>query len=360
MGVNNIFQLLNRYGHENLFICHHPEANLKAIIGVHNTVYGPAAGGIRTWEYPDEAAAINDAILLSRMMTYKFAVSGLPVGGGKCVVMLEKGQEPSEEMYRILGRYIERLNGLYIAAAWEGKVHPDFMKYVVEETAYAFELSESPEVTAYGVYTGIKACLDFFNDKSGLNNKVVAVQGVGSVGAYLCELLVNEGAQLIVADLDQNKAQQAGNKFGARVVDPGEITGIQCDILCPCAHGNVVTTDNVKNLRCKIIAGSANNQLSEEKMGLELHKRNIFYAPDFVINAGGAIFGVLNIKGKINDYDYLKKEVGRRVYQNLAALFQLASDNKTSNSEAAYRLAEKRMENFGIVSRVQKEFGIQF
>ncbi|MGA8941766.1 MAG: Glu/Leu/Phe/Val dehydrogenase [Thermoactinomyces sp.] len=342
-----IFDYMEKYDYEQLVFCHDEASGLKAIICIHDTTLGPALGGTRMWTYDSEEAAIEDALRLGRGMTYKNAAAGLNLGGGKTVVIGDPKKDKNEEMFRALGRFIQGLNGRYITAEDVGTTVED-MDIIHEETRYvtgvspAFGSSGNPSpVTAYGVYRGMKAASkEAFGDDS-LKDRVIAIQGVGHVAYTLCKYLHEEGAKLVVTDINKENAERAVKEFGAEAVDPDKIYDVECDIFSPCALGAVINDETIDRLKCKVVAGSANNQLKEERHGDMLEEKGIVYAPDYVINAGG----VINVADELLGYNReraMKKVEG--IYDNILKVFEIAKRDGIPSYLAADRMAEERIE----------------
>ena len=342
-----IFDYMEKYDYEQLVLCQDKESGLKAIICIHDTTLGPALGGMRMWTYASEDEAIEDALRLGRGMTYKNAAAGLNLGGGKTVVIGDPRKDKNEAMFRALGRFIQGLNGRYITAEDVGTTVED-MDIIHEETRFvtgvspAFGSSGNPSpVTAYGVYRGMKAAAkEAFGDDS-LKGKVVAVQGVGHVAYELCKHLHNEGAKLIVTDINKENADRAVQEFGAEAVHPDKIYDVECDIFAPCALGAIINDETIERLKCKVVAGSANNQLKEERHGKMLEEKGIVYAPDYVINAGG----VINVADELLGYNRdraMKKVEG--IYDNILKVFEIAKRDEIPSYLAADRMAEERIE----------------
>ncbi len=341
-----ILTYMEKYDYEQLVICQDKESGLKAFICIHDTTLGPALGGTRMWTYESEEAAMEDALRLARGMTYKNAAAGLNLGGGKTVIMGDPRKDKSEELFRAFGRYIQGLNGRYITAEDVGTTVED-MDLIHQETNYvtgispAFGSSGNPSpVTAYGVYKGMKASAKVAFGTDSLEGRTIAVQGVGNVAYSLCEFLHEEGAQLIVTDINKEAVQRAVDNFGARAVDPDDIYGVECDIFAPCALGAIINDNTLPQLRAKVIAGSANNQLREEMHGDILHEKGIIYAPDYVINAGG----VINVADELNGYNHdraMKKVEG--LYDSLMSIYDISSKHNIPTYKAADHLAEQRI-----------------
>ncbi|WP_322552424.1 branched-chain amino acid dehydrogenase [Priestia megaterium] len=342
-----IFDYMETYDYEQLLFCQDKDSGLKAIIAIHDTTIGPALGGTRMWTYESEEAAIEDALRLSRGMTYKNAAAGLNLGGGKTVIIGDPRKDKNEAMFRAFGRFIQGLNGRYITAEDVGTTVED-MDIVYEETDYvtgvspAFGSSGNPSpVTAYGVYRGIKAAAKEAFGTDMLEGKVVAVQGVGNVAYNLCRHLQEEGAKLIVTDINKEAVQRAVEEFGAQAVDPNDIYGVECDIYAPCALGATINDETIPQIKAKVIAGAANNQLKETRHGDLIHELGIVYAPDYVINAGG----VINVADELVGYNReraLKKVEG--IYDNIEKVVEISKRDGIPTYLAADRLAEERIE----------------
>ncbi|NIP77886.1 MAG: leucine dehydrogenase [Gemmatimonadetes bacterium] len=344
-----IFQKIQEHEHEQVVFCHEPAAGYRGIIAIHNSTLGPALGGTRFWSYQNDEDALTDVLRLSRGMTYKAAVAGLNLGGGKAVIIGDPKVKRREMIFRAHGRFVESLKGRYITAEDVGTSVED-MDYVHMETEYVTGLAgrsgDPSPVTAYGTFWGIKAAAKARYGSDDLRGKTVAVQGVGHVGYYLCEDLHAEGARLIVTDIDGDRVQRVVDDFGAEAVDADAIYGVEAEIFAPCALGAVVNDDTLPRFKFDIIAGAANNQLAEERHGQELKDRGILYAPDYVINAGGLI----NVYGELNGWtpERSKRKAGE-IYDTLEQLFELAEEHGLPTSEAADRVAERRIEQVGAI-----------
>jgi leucine dehydrogenase len=347
----NIFDRIAEHSHEQLVFCHEPSAGYRGIIAIHNTTLGPALGGTRFWNYRTDEEAVIDALRLARGMTYKAAVAGLNLGGGKSVIIGDNRTTRREMIFRAHGRFVESLGGRYITAEDVGTSVED-MDYVKMETeavtGVAGGSGDPSPVTAYGVYRGIKACAREKYGSDSLNGMTIAVQGTGHVGYYLCRLLADEGAKLIVTDIDSARVQRVVEDFGAEPVGPDEIYGVDAQTFAPCALGAIVNDDTIAQFRFEIIAGAANNQLAQERHGDQLHKRGILYAPDYVINAGGLI----NVYGELNDWtaDQARRKAGE-IYETLCQIFELAKNDDLPTYEAADRVAERRIGQVGALKR---------
>ncbi len=340
-----IFQDLISYGHEQVAFFHDKDTGLKAIVGIHSTVLGPALGGCRMWNYASESEAVRDVLRLSRGMTYKAAVAGLRLGGGKAVIIGDARTEKSEAMLLAFGRCVESLGGRYITAEDVGMSVQDID---VMRTQTQFAVGGSNEggsgdpsvMTAFGVFQGMKAAVKAAGLGEDLNGMKVAIQGVGHVGYHLASYLSAAGAQLIVTDIYPNQIERVVEEFGAEVVSADDIYGVQCDVFAPCALGAVLNSRTVATLKCKVIAGSANNQLENESDGFELMRRGIVYAPDYAINSGGLI----NVAAELDGYN---KELvlGKvsQVYTTINNILQLSRQENIPPHVAADRMAEQRL-----------------
>lgn len=348
---NEVFELMAGHGHEQLVFWSEPSIGYRGIIAVHDTTLGPALGGTRFWSYGSEHEAVVDALRLSRAMTYKAAVAGLELGGGKAVIIRDGGAPDREELesadremlFRAHGRAIESLNGRYITAEDVGTTVQD-MEYIHLETDHVTGIvdgsGDPSPLTAYGVYRGMKACARVRYGDESLEGRHVAVQGVGHVGYYLSRHLVEEGARLTVTDLDEKRAARVVEELGAERVEPDEIYGVDADVFAPCALGAVVDDDTIDALRVDIVAGGANNQLAEERHGAELEERDILYAPDYVVNAGG----ICSVYGELAGWspERARRKAGE-VHDTLLRVFARARRDGVPPGEAADRLAEQRL-----------------
>lgn len=341
-----IFTYMEKYDYEQLVFCQDKNSGLKAIIAIHDTTLGPALGGTRMWTYKSEAEAIEDALRLAKGMTYKNAAAGLNLGGGKTVIIGDPKKDKNPELFRAFGRYIQGLNGRYITAEDVGTTVED-MDLIHMETDFVtgispeFGSSGNPSpVTAYGIYKGMKAAaMEAFGSDS-LEGRTVAVQGVGNVAYTLCEHLHEEGANLIVTDINKESVERAVNAFGAIAVDPDDIYGVDCDIYAPCALGATINDETIPQLKAKVIAGSANNQLKKAEHGDIIHEKGIVYAPDYVINSGG----VINVADELNGYNASRamKNV-ESIYDILLKIFEISKRDNVPTYVAADRMAEERI-----------------
>jgi leucine dehydrogenase len=344
-----IFQRMITHDYEQIVFCQEQSCGLKAIIVIHDTTLGPALGGMRMWPYSTEEAALTDVLRLARGMTYKSAAAGVPYGGGKTVILGDPNTEKNEELFRVLGRYIQRLGGAYWTGVDVGTTVSD-MDIVREGTSYVVTTSEAlggtgdtSTVTGYGVLQGIRACLEEVYGSSELAGRTVAVQGVGGVGSALVHFLAEAGADVTVADVDQQRAQDIASRYHTvRVVQPEEIHQLAVDVYSPCALGAVLNDQTLPTLRCKIICGGANNQLAEERHGAMLAERGIIYAPDYIVNAGGVIVGAISLMAGSFDQQGAMKLV-ERIDQTMREVFSIAREQHLLTYQAADRLAELRL-----------------
>jgi len=349
-----IFGKLTQLGHEQVVFCNDEATGLKAIIGIHNTVLGPALGGTRMWNYATEQEAVTDVLRLSRGMTFKAAISGLNLGGGKAVIIGDAKTMKTEAFLRRFGKFVNSLNGKYITAEDVNMKTAD-MEYISMETKHVTGLPESvggggdpSPVTAYGTYLGMKASAKKVFGNDSLKGKKVAIQGVGQVGTHLLEYLAKENADVTITDINEDKVKSLAQKFGVKAVDMDDIYDLDIDIYAPCALGATLNDNTISRLKCHIIAGAANNQLKDEvKHGYMLIDRGITYAPDFLINAGGLINVYNEFLGNYNRARVF--EQAERIYDTCLNIFALAEKEKINTQEAAIRIAEKRIEEVGRV-----------
>ncbi len=349
-----IFDLLQSNEHEQVIFCSDEKAGLRAIIGIHDTTLGPALGGTRMWMYASDMDALKDVLRLSRGMTYKAAVAGLNLGGGKAVLIGDPRTQKTEALFRTYGRFVEGIGGRYITAEDVGTSVQD-MEWINMETKYVTGVAgrggsgDPSPFTAYGVYNGIKACAKFRYGSDSLAGKKVAIQGAGNVAQHVAAHLAKEGANLFVTDIYEEKARRVCGETGAQYVKPEEIYSVDCDIFSPSALGAILNDDTIPQLKCSIVAGGANNQLAKEEVHAQvLADRDILYAPDYVINAGG----LMNVASEIDGYDrdrVLIKAAG--IYDILLAIFKKAQAGGILPHEASNAIAEERIES---VRRVKK------
>ena len=342
-----IFEKLKQGEYENLILCHDRDSGLKAVIAIHDTSLGPALGGCRMWNYSTEEDAIIDVMRLAKAMTYKSAMAEIKHGGGKAVIIGDPYKDKNASLLKAFGKFVNRLNGLYITAEDVG-IRPEDIEQISQTTSFTVGKpvskggSGSPSwATAFGVFNGIKACLKFVYGSENLTGIPIVIQGVGSVGYDLARYLAENRADLYISDIDKEKAKKIAHLLKTKVCDPDEIFDIDCTVFSPCALGGIINDETIPRLKCKIIAGAANNQLLEERHGEVLHKKGVLYAPDYVINAGGLI----NVSEKLVGYsrDRVTGKV-KRISDRLSHLFKVSKAGGISTLSAANRIAEQRIE----------------
>ena len=342
-----VFGQLSFDNHEQVVFCNDKDTGLKAIIGIHNTVLGPALGGTRMWQYNNEWEALNDVLRLSRGMTFKAAITGLNLGGGKAVIIGDAKTQKTPELMKKFGEYVHSLSGKYITAEDVGMETSD-MDLVREVTPYVTGISESKggagnpsPITAYGVFMGMKAAAKFKFGTDILEDKKVFVQGIGHVGESLVEHLTNEGAKVVIADINEERLQEVSSKYGATIYTGNDIFSEAMDIYAPCALGATVNDDTIYKIKAQVIAGAANNQLAiEDKHGAILQKRGIVYAPDFLINAGG----IINVYAELENYG--KQEILRKtenIYNTTLQILEKAQESHITTNQAAMDIARERI-----------------
>ncbi|HXF04064.1 MAG TPA: Glu/Leu/Phe/Val dehydrogenase dimerization domain-containing protein [Blastocatellia bacterium] len=342
----NCFSRMEEGGHEEVIFCQNKDVGLRAIIAIHDTTLGPALGGTRMWPYATDEDALIDALRLSRGMTYKAAAAGLNLGGGKAVIIGNPKTDKSEALFRAFGRFVQSLGGRFITGEDVG-IDVNDVEYMYMETDYVCGLSpahggggDPAPVTAFGVVQGMKACLLEKFGTDSFQGLTVAIQGLGSVGFHLAQLLSREGVRLIGADIDPEKTERARTELKVEIVPPEEIYDVPAEIFAPCALGAILNDRTIPRLRCQIVAGAANNQLEEDRHGLALHERGILYAPDYVINAGGLI----NVSVELEGYDRRRAlRMTRGIFYNLRKVFQIARERGIPTHEAADRMVEERI-----------------
>lgn len=348
------FEAMSRSEHEQLVFCRDVRAGLRAVIGIHSTVLGPSLGGCRMRPYETEEEAVTDVLKLSKAMTYKAAVAGLNLGGGKAVIIGDPKTDKSEAMFRSLGRYVQGLNGRYIAAEDVGTTVED-MEYIYQETRFVTGVraehggSEAPGgMTAYGIYMGLKACAREVFGSDSLDGRKVIIQGAGSVGSNLARRITDEGGLVVVADIDRDKLPSISGLPNVEIVDPESIYDVDADIFSPCALGGIINDATIKRLKVKVVAGGANNQLAKPEMAEKLTRKGILYAPDYVINAGGLINVATELEGYVEKKARAKTE---NIYDTLLRIFRESHESGITSVEASDRLAESRIETVAGIHR---------
>lgn len=347
--MTGVFNRMIRRDHEQVVFCNDKATGLRAIIAVHDTTLGPALGGCRMWPFASEDEALEDALRLSRGMTYKAAVAGLNLGGGKAVIIGDPKTDKTEALFRAFGRFVHSLGGRYITAEDVGTSVRD-IEWVRSETPYIVGIGRAlggsgdpSPMTALGVYTGMKACVQWQKDTLDLSGLTVAIQGLGHTGYWLASYLHKDGVKLTVTDIDEERVRHAAEEFGAQAVGPDEIYDTDADIFAPCALGGVVNDDTIQRLRCRIIAGSANNVLADEDThGPMLREKGILYAPDFVINSGGLINAANELEGY--SQERVKHQI-ENIYDILTEIFEVSGRENIPAGAAATRVAEARIQS---------------
>jgi leucine dehydrogenase len=347
--IDPVFGQLSFDNHEQIVFCNDKDTGLKAIIGIHSTVLGPALGGTRMWQYANEWEALNDVLRLSRGMSFKAAITGLKLGGGKAVIIGDAKTQKTPQLMKRFGEFVHSLSGNYITAEDVGMETSD-MDLVREVTPYVTGISESKggagnpsPITAYGVFMGMKAAAKYKFGTDDLDGKSVLVQGIGHVGETLVEHLRNEGAKVIISDINQERLEAVSKKHGATIYRGDNLFAEAVDIYAPCALGATINEETIGQLKAKIIAGAANNQLENEvKHGQILQEKGIVYAPDFLINAGG----IINVYAELEGYG--KKEIMRKtenIYNTTLEILSNAELKQLTTHQAALDIAQHRIED---------------
>ncbi|HZK00306.1 MAG TPA: Glu/Leu/Phe/Val dehydrogenase [Tissierellaceae bacterium] len=353
----DIFEEMEKYGVEQIVFNYDKTSGLKAIISIHDTTIGPASGGCRMWDYETTDEAVIDAIRLSKGMTYKSALAGANFGGGKTVIIGDPKTDKNEMLFRALGRFVQTLNGRYYTGTDVGTNGEDFV-YASQESDYLVGLPEeygggggTALPTAYGVYMAMKAAAKKIYGNDSLKDLTVAIQGIGKVGSLLVEYLLEEEAKVVATAISEESRRALKEKHtSVKIVSPDEIYGQECDVFSPCALGSVINDDTIGKLKCKIIAGCANNQLAEDRHGDILHEKGILYAPDFVINSGGLIQVSDPLEmGNVNIDRVMAKT--KNIYNVVMSIFNLSEEEGIPTYKAANRLAEERIEAIGQIKR---------
>jgi leucine dehydrogenase len=345
--MKNILEQMQERQFEDIHFHYDRETGLKSIIAIHNTQRGPALGGCRFFPYASEEEGLADVMNLAQAMTYKAALAGLPLGGGKSIIFGDAKKEKNEKLLEAFASFVESLGGNYITSVDSGTSPTDMNVYLRKTKHVAGYTSEfggagdpSP-VTALGVFEGIKACAKHEFGTDDLSGRVIAVQGTGNVGATLCKMLKNAGASLIIADSDESKVKALAAETGAKVVGVDQILTEKCDILAPCAMGNVINDSNISKIQCKIVAGGANNPLASIEIGEKLHKMGILYAPDFAINAGGLI----HVAHEIEGYNREKAEKKTRdIYFTIEKIMARSEKENLATAVVARKMAKEILE----------------
>lgn len=346
-------------GYEKVFKVSNPKVNLKAFIALHDTTLGPALGGTRIYPYKRAEDALNDVLRLAKGMTYKSAIAETGFGGGKCAIIADPSKDKTKELLHSFAEAIDSLGGKYITAEDVGCTTNDMM-ILKEKTKYVTGLphekssGDPSRYTAWGIFRGIQSVLKKIYRSDSLEGRKIAMQGIGSVGLYLLDLLFWHGAEVVIADVNKEKVKSVSNKYGVKVVEPQDILKEKCDILSPCALGGILNEESISQLQCKGIAGCANNQLLTEKDGETLHEKGILYAPDFVINGGGLIN--VSVETSKEGYDPKKARIlTDKIYDVLMSIYEIAEKNNVSTGVAAVELAQYRIK-YKIGKRVEPAY----
>lgn len=347
----SVFSHPEFHQHEQVSYFNCPQTGLKAIIAVHNTTLGPALGGCRMWAYENDEQALRDVLRLSRGMTYKAAITGLPLGGGKSVIIGDAKKIKTPEMMRAMGKAIESFGGRYIVAEDVNTTVED-MNYIHSQTNHVVGIAHDGQgsgdpspTTAYGVYVGLKAAVRYRLNKTDLKGLKIAVQGLGNVGYNLCRHLAKDGAQLFVTDVQPDRVEMAVRELGATAVPLADIYSQDVDVFAPCALGAIINDTTLKLLKATVVAGAANNQLAEARHGDALREMKILYAPDYVINAGGLINVYYEHLTRTSGTAYSREQIMAHVEKidaTTESIFKRAEQDQISTSLAADRIAEQR------------------
>lgn len=344
-----VFSKITQMGHEQVLFCSDEDTGLKAIIAIHDTTLGPALGGCRMWDYDSEEEALEDVLRLSKGMTYKAAISGLNLGGGKAVIIGNPKKLKNEAFFRAFGRFVDSLNGRYITAE-DVNIRVSDIEAASLETQYVSGVTnkaggsgDPSPITAWGTFHGIRAAVKFKLGKDSLKGVKVAVQGCGSVGGSLVGYMAHEGAEIYIADLNEKRLQELSEEYGAKIVALNEVHKLDVDVFAPCALGGFINDETIPEIKAPIIAGAANNQLLDEKKhAAELMKRDILIAPDYVINAGGLMNVYQELVGYNREHVMSK---ATQIYDTLISIFEVSKEKGISPMDSANELAEKRIKS---------------
>ena len=354
----NVFERVGAEAYEQVVFCQHRNTGLRAIVAIHSTTLGPSLGGTRFYPYASEDAALEDVLRLAKGMTYKAAVAGLDLGGGKAVILGDPATDKSEGLMRAYGRFVDSLGGRYITAEDVGTTQADMdliRRETVRVTGVSVELGGSGDpsaATAYGLLNAMKAVSNHLWGDTVLTGRHVVVSGVGKVGSSLVRNLVEERARITVADVNPAAVQRMIEEYGVEGVDVETAHAVPCDIFSPCALGGILDSVRIPQLRCQAIVGSANNQLAEPSCGKLIADAGILYAPDYVVNAGG----IINIAEELSPHGYQKERAlaaVRRVYETTTMVLKTAESEGMTTAEAADRVGERRMEEIARVRQIR-------
>lgn len=353
-----MFDLLNQYQVSELHVRYDVNSGLKAFIAIHSTTLGPALGGCRFVSYPSESKALSDVLSLAKGMSYKAALAEVPQGGGKSVIMVPEGDYNRNALFTEFGHFLNSLNGRYITAIDSGTSarEMDVIKNVCPHVTSTSDAGNPSPYTAQGVFEGIKASVKFKLGYESLNGLRIALQGIGNVGYELGILLSEAGAELVVADINKDLVDRALSEFAIKAVSPEDIIKEPCVVFAPCGLSNVVNSDSIDSLRCRIIAGSANVQLASPELGQALYKKGILYAPDYVINSGGLIYASLkhshslrhDLKGDVSSEELNSKITYKvqKIADTLTNIFERSAKDGIATSTVADTLAEEKLRHY--------------
>jgi leucine dehydrogenase len=352
----DIFELMKKNGHEQIIFNFDKETGMRAIIAIHDSTLGQTFGGVRMVNYASMEDALKDAMRLSKAMTYKCAAADEDKGGAKAVIWGDPKKDKNEAFLRAFGRFVEMLNGRFVTGAdlnvnmMDGSIMGKESQYIVAKSKEEGSSGSTGNMTAFGIYVGLKACAKFLWGDENLRGKRIAIQGLGTVGEPLLEYLREGGLDVTATDINEKTLQRLQARYGFKPVKPEAIYEVECDIFCPCAIGGILNDQTIPKLKCKLVAGCANNQLEEEEQhGRMLHERGILYAPDYIINAGGVIQGIDEIQGYNPERVKMKTE---RIYGRLLHIFEMAKKEGILPLEAANRYAESRIREIQKVKRL--------
>lgn len=340
------FAVFQQLGYGDIHLKYDDSSEMLAIIAIHSTHLGPALGGCRFITYPSVEAAIIDAMRLAHGMSYKAAISNLPLGGGKAVVIKPPHLTDRTRVFRSLGHFINELSGRYITAEDSGTsvADMDIIKtvtpYVTGHSSQSFSFKDPSPITAFGIRRGIEAALKYQFHLDSIAGIHVAIQGIGHVGYHLAKELSQQGAKLTICDINKEVLKRCEDEFRAQIVSPEDIHKVECDIFSPCALGSAINTKNVDEIKARIIAGSANNQLENSSIAQRLKDRGILYSPDYALNAGGLIYVAAQYT---NQNEHAAKEKVDNIYHTMLMIFECAANENTTTLDIANRLAEQRL-----------------
>ncbi|WP_044642883.1 Leu/Phe/Val dehydrogenase [Risungbinella massiliensis] len=354
--IQDLFDLMDEDGHEQIIFCRHPSSGLKAIIAIHDTTLGPALGGCRMQDYATTEEALQDVLKLSKGMTYKSAIADVDFGGGKMVVIGDP-KEKRPELFRAIGRFLAGFKGRFYTGTDMGTDPEDFVHARRESQAFVGlpkcygGSGDTSLPTAHGVYQGIRATLKYLYGDDSLEGRTFAIQGVGKVGGKLANLLLQEGATCYIADIEANRCLEIQERDPQRVTicNWDEIHKVACDIFAPCAIGGVLNYLTIPELRCRAVVGSANNQLSREEDGFELQRREIWYAPDYLVNAGGLIQAATELEGGTEETVIAKT---KSIYEGLLEIYRVSAQENIPTCQAADQLVDRRLNKVADLHRI--------